>query len=421
MPIRKRRGTPTRRMASARGQRRARSAARVGPPRRRGLQRVREASAAGRFKDDLLASLAHDMRTRLHAMLGWLQLLRDGALDAEQSEHAIEVVHRNADAQVRLLEQALDASRIVSGGLRIVREPVSLAAVLDAAVEPLAPEARRKHIVLDQEIPARLPALDGNPRRLRQIVAGVLENAVRFTPGGGHVRVRVTAAGGSIRIEVRDDGIGIGREALRHVFDGLRPSGGTAPEHGGLGLGLAITRHLVRAHHGSIRVESPGPGRGTVVTIALPASSGAIGRNRADRGTDAGLPILKDVTALVVDDHEDSSELLAVSLERRGAQVLRAADAGAAFETLAARRPDLLIADIAMPGMDGQELIRRVRGGGSSIPAIALSAGVRPGDRARALEAGFDAYCAKPVDAREILRVIASLHAGRAQGPGTVL
>jgi len=415
MPVRKRRGIPTRRLVSRRRRTtRVLSRAGAGPPRRRTLRRVREASAAGRFKDELLASLAHDLRTRLHAMLGWLQLLRNGALDAEQSEHAIEVVHRNAGAQVRLLEQALDASRIAGGRLRIVREPVSPAAVLDAALESVAPEARHRHIAVEREIPAGLPALQGNPRRLRQIVAAVVENAVKFTPAGGHVQVRALAAGGSLRIEVRDDGAGIAPQALRHVFDGLRPAGGgTAPEHGGLGLGLAITRHLVRAHRGSIRVESPGAGRGTVVTITLPASADAIGRDRADRGADLSLPILKDVTALVVDDHEDSSELLAAHLERRGAQVLRAADAGTAFETLAEHRPDLLIADIAMPGMDGQELIRRVRGGGSSIPAIALSAGVRPGDRARALEAGFDAYCAKPVDAREILRVIASLNAAR--------
>jgi CheY-like chemotaxis protein/nitrogen-specific signal transduction histidine kinase len=397
MPNRKRRGIPMRRRAAQRRPTRARTADRAGP-----------------FKDELLASLAHDLRTRLHAMLGWLQLLRNGALDAEQSEHAIEVVHRNADAQVRLLDQALDASRIVSGRLRIVREPVSPAAVLESALEAVAPEARRRHVALEKDIPEHLPALDGNPRRLRQIVASVLENAVKFTPGGGHVRVRASAAGRLLRIEVRDDGAGIGKEALRHVLDGLRPSGGGhAPEHGGLGLGLAITRHLVRAHRGSIRVASPGPGRGTVVTLILPASRHAIGRDRAARSAEAGLPILKDVTALVVDDHEDSSELLAEYLERRGALVLRAADAGAAFETLAARRPDLLIADIAMPGMDGQELIRRVRGGGSSIPAIALSAGVRPGDRARALSAGFDAYCTKPVDAQEILRVIASLNPSR--------
>jgi CheY-like chemotaxis protein/anti-sigma regulatory factor (Ser/Thr protein kinase) len=348
-------------------------------------------------------------------MLGWLQLLRNGTLDAEKAEHALEVVHRNADAQVRLLEEAVDASRIVGGRMRIVREPVNPAAVLDAAIDSVNLEARRKHVALVKEIPPTLPAVAANPRRLRQILVNVLGNAVKFTPAGGHVRLSAAATRRGVSIEVRDDGIGIGKEALRHVFDGLRPAGGgTVPEHGGLGLGLAITRHLVRAHRGSIRIASEGPGHGTVVTLSLPvAAAGAAPAVLVDRGGDASLPILKDVTALVVDDHEDSSELLAAHLERRGAQVLRAADAGAAFETLARSHPDLLIADIAMPGMDGQELIRRVRDGGSSIPAIAVSAGAHLGDRDRALQAGFDAYCAKPVDAHEILRVIASLSAGR--------
>ena len=363
-----------------------------------------------RMKDELLAALAHELRTRLHAMLGWLQLLRQDTLDAEQSEHAIEVVHRNADAQVRLIEEALDASRIVGGRLEIVRKPVAPASILNAAVESVAPEARRKHLAIETEIPSDLPALRGNRRRLQQVFANVLDNAVKFTPNGGHVQVRAAEAEGRVRVEVRD--VGLAKETLRTVFDGFqRAAGRTVPEHGGLGLSLAITRHLVQAHRGSIRLASDGPGRGAVVTITLPAARGArAGSPAPDRATDATLPILKDVTALVVDDHEDSSEILAAFLERRGAHVLRAIDAGSAIDTLTNSRPDLLIADIAMPGMDGQELIRRVRKAGSTIPAIALSAHARPEDRDRALRAGFDAYCTKPVDAQEILKVIASLN-----------
>ncbi|HEV8198445.1 MAG TPA: ATP-binding protein [Candidatus Polarisedimenticolia bacterium] len=378
--------------------------------RRRAARRSAGAIVAGRMKDELLLALAHELRTRLHAMLGWLQLLRNDALDAEQSEHAIQVVHRNAEAQVRLIEEAIDASRLVVGPLPMVREPVAIGAILEAAVDAATPESRRRHVALEKDLPAGLPVLHGNPGRLRQIVENVLENAVRFTPSGGHVRVRAAAERGRVRIEVRDDGIGIARADLRSIFDGLRrAAGGTRPEHGGLGLGLAITRHLVRSHRGSIRVTSAGPGRGTVVTISLPIATSVKG-GPVPRGDDGSLPILKDVTALVVDDHEDSSELLAAFLERRGALVLRAADAGAAIDTLATSRADLLIADIAMPGMDGQELIRRVRKAGNAIPAIALSAHARPEDRDRALRAGFDAYCTKPVDAQEILKVIASLN-----------
>ncbi|HYV19578.1 MAG TPA: ATP-binding protein [Verrucomicrobiae bacterium] len=364
------------------------------------------------MQDELLLALAHELRTRLHAMLGWLQLLRNDALDAEQSEHAIQVVHRNAEAQVRLIENAIDASRLAGGPWPMVREPVAIGAVLAAAVDAAAPESRRRHVTLETDLAASLPALHGNPRRLRQIVENVLENAVKFTPSGGHVRVRAAAERGRVRIEVRDDGIGMAPADLRSAFDGLRRAAdGTRPGRGGLGLGLAITRRLVRSHRGSIRVASAGPGRGTVVTISLPFATGtSVAGGPAPRGDDGSLPILKDVTALVVDDHEDSSELLAAFLERRGALVLRAADAGAAIETLAARGADLLIADIAMPGMDGQELIRRVRKAGNAIPAIALTADARPEDRDRALQAGFDAFCTKPVDAQAILKVIASLN-----------
>jgi CheY-like chemotaxis protein len=408
MPVRDRR-RPHRRAAAIR-----RAPGRVAP------RRPPARDPRSRRKDELLEALAHELRTRLTAMLGWLQLLRNEALDAERSEHAIEVVHRNADAQVRLIEEALDASRIAAGGLRISREPVRPGPLLESAVESIAHEARRKQIVFEKDIPQDLPVLDASPRRLRQIVGHVLDNAVKFTSRGGHVRVRVTARRGRVRIEVRDDGMGIPPESLPHVFDGLRggtgrvarraPGGAAPPEPGGLGLGLAITRHLVQAHRGTIRLASRGPGKGTVVTIDLPAPRGAVaGGATVDRAADASLPILKDVTALVVDDHEDSGEVLAALLERRGAEVLRAADAGTAFETLARSRPDLLIADLAMPGMDGAELIRRVRNGGSAIPAIALSARARPRDRMRALRAGFDAYCTKPVDANELYRVIASL------------
>ena len=362
------------------------------------------------MRDELLAVLAHELRTRLNAMLGWLQLLRNDSLDAAQSEHAIEVVHRNADAQVRLIDEALDASRIMSGGMNIVREAVRPGAILDAAVESLAVEARHKHIALDKEVASGLPAIRGDARRVQQIVANVLANAVKFTPNGGHVQVRAAKGRGGVRIEVRDDGIGIAPDALPRVLDGRRlTEPGTMPEHGGLGLGLAITRHLVEAHGGAFRLTSGGPGRGTTVTIVLPAARGDADRIEAGRPDDASLPILKEVTALVVDDHEDSGEVLAALLERRGAQVLVASDAGTAFETLLKSAPDLLIADIAMPGIDGQELIRRLRDGGSTIPAIALSAAAHPEDRDRALRAGYDAYCTKPVDANELFRVIASL------------
>lgn len=402
MPIRDRRRKTARRAVPARH--------RAASSRPRGRPHGRQAAGAGRRKDELLAVLAHELRTRLNAMLGWLQLLKADSLDAGQAEHAIEVVHRNADAQVRLIDEALDASRIMSGGMQIVREPVRPGAILDAAVEALAPEARRKRITVDKTIPPGLPAIRGDARRMHQIVGNILANAVKFTPNGGHVRVGAARGRGTVRIEVRDDGIGIAPALLPRVFDGFRLApGGTMPEHGGLGLGLAITRHLVKAHRGSIRLVSGGPGRGTTVTIILPAARGVAESVEAGRPDDAGLPILKEVTALVVDDHEDSSEILAALLERRGAQVLVASDAGKAFEALAAGTPDLLIADIAMPGIDGKELIRRVRDGGSAIPAIALSARAHPEDRDRALRAGFDAYCTKPVDANELFRVIASL------------
>jgi CheY-like chemotaxis protein len=250
-----------------------------------------------------------------------------------------------------------------------------------------------------------LPSVTGDHRRLLQVLGNVLTNAVKFTPEGGTVEVGCARTDGWLDIHVRDSGAGIDPAFLPHVFDRFRQGDSRATRrHGGLGLGLAIARHLVEQHGGEIRASSDGPGRGTTVSIRLPAASAPRAGRRADR---QGADLRLDQTAiLVVDDHEDSREMLAQLLEHAGARVVQSESALTALDLIAAGSVQVLIADIAMPDVDGYELIRRVRARGVSLPAIALTAFARPEDRERALSAGYSEYCAKPIDGRELVRTI---------------
>jgi signal transduction histidine kinase len=372
------------------------------------------AEEASRLKDEFLATLSHELRTPLNAILGWVQMLQAGVVSPDRLRHAIDVIGRNTNLQARLIEDILDVSRIISGKLEIERAPVMLSPLIDTVVSGAMPAAQAKNIELACTAPADLPVIDGDAKRLHQVLGNVLSNAVKFTPSSGRIDVRCAYQDDAIVIEVQDSGSGIAPEFLPYVFDRFRQADSRAiRRHGGLGLGLAIARHLVEQHEGDIRATSDGPGLGTTVHIRLPVSTGT-----DEASAPVSVPVAFDedlrmqgLTVLVVDDQQDSCELLAALFERHGARVVQCDSAESALGVLSDVEASLLIADIAMPDIDGYELIRRVRVSHPALPAIAVSAYARPQDRRRALTAGFDAYCAKPVEAPQLLRAVRSVMA----------
>jgi signal transduction histidine kinase len=367
------------------------------------------AAEASRLKDEFLATLSHELRTPLNAIVGWVQILQTGVVSPERLRHAVDVIGRNTNLQARLIEDILDVSRIISGKLEIENAPVRLAPLIDTIVSGALPAAQAKNIELIKTAPPDLPVIDGDAKRLHQVLGNVLSNAVKFTPSGGRIDVRCSDEGDAISIEVQDSGAGIAPEFLPYIFDRFRQADSRSiRRHGGLGLGLAIARHLIEQHHGEIRASSAGPGLGTTIHIRLPASSAGLGTAAGSAVPDESDTAfhLHGLTVLVVDDQQDSCELLAALFEREGARVVQCDSAESALGVLTDVAANLLIADIAMPDIDGYELIRRVRATHPALPAIAVSAYARPQDRRRALSAGFDGYCAKPVEAAQLLRAI---------------
>jgi PAS domain S-box-containing protein len=373
------------------------------------LAKLASAEDANRLKDEFLATLSHELRTPLNAILGWVQVLKADGLSPERVQHAFEIIGRNARLQARLIEDILDVSRIISGKLEIERAPVHAAHLLDTVIGGVLPAAEAKHIRVSRRIADDLPPAEGDPRRLQQVFGNVLSNAIKFTPEGGAIEVSCQSAGGdSTLIEITDSGAGIAPEFLPFVFDRFRQGDSRATrKHGGLGLGLAIARHLIEAHGGSITAHSAGPGQGTRISIHLPNASGPVFDARL-RGLQSRPPELRldGTTIVVVDDQSDSAEVLVALLTRTGARVLEYGHAAEALQSFSVLPVDLLIADIAMPDMDGYELITRVRDRHPRVPAVAVSAYARPQDRKRAFDAGYDGYCAKPVDTGELLRTV---------------
>jgi PAS domain S-box-containing protein len=397
-----------------------------------------QAEEANRLKDEFLATLSHELRTPLTAILGWAHMLKAGGLDEATARHAVETVERNAHAQRQLVEDVLDVSRIVTGQLRIERTAVNLLDVVRAALDSVRPAADAKRIELQCSFDPRAGLVAGDPTRLQQVVWNLLSNAVKFTSAGGVVRIGVERLLAQMRITVSDTGQGIAPDFLPYVFDRFRQAdGSTTRQYGGLGLGLAIVRHLVEAHGGSVHAYSAGAGAGATFTVDLPplpgeatrtAESGVLksaghagdARPGDSGGDDEGdiAPPLVGLRVLVVDDDEDALEMLAAFLGRKGAEVSKAVSAAAALKELSGREFDVIISDIAMPVVDGYELMRRVRASGDALggrtPSVALTAYASDGDRAQALRAGFQRHLAKPVEPRELLEVIADL-AGKAR------
>ena len=372
--------------------------------------RLASAEEASRLKDDFLATLSHELRTPLNAILGWVQMLLAGTLPADRARQAIDIIGRNAKAQAQLIEDILDISRIITGKLEIEPQVISVPHLMDGVVNAALPAARAKQITISKRVPDGMPPIDGDPKRLHQVLSSVISNAIQFTPEKGTVEIGAAAAADSVEITVRDSGAGIPAEFLPHVFDRFRQADSRATRrHGGLGLGLAIARHVLEQHRGEIQAYSDGPGLGTTITMRLPARPMPhLTQPAAPMSTGhGGLALRLDgAKVVVVDDQRDSCELLAALFEQCGAHVVQCANAPAALSTLLSSSVQLLVADIAMPDVDGYDLIRQVRQIDARLPAVAVTAYAYPQDRLKALAAGFTAYCSKPIDATHFLRVV---------------
>jgi PAS domain S-box-containing protein len=385
----------------------------VTPRKEMELSRLAAADEASRLKDEFLATLSHELRTPLNAILGWVQILQASELSTERVRHAIDVIARNGKLQAQLIEDILDISRIISKKLDLERTTVRVQSLVDAAFAAQLPAARAKQIQMTHRVATDLPAIEGDPKRLQQVLGNVVSNAIKFTPEGGRVEIRCTARDGVISIEVEDTGIGIDAEFLPFVFDRFRQADSRATRHhGGLGLGLAICRHLIEQHNGDIAAHSAGRDRGTRITIRLPAAASTVEDDAHLTAIAPPAPYpamelrLDGATILVVDDESDSRELLAALFEGCGGGVLRCGSAREALDLLERTTVSVMIADIAMPEIDGCELLERARSIRSGLPAVAVSAYARPEDRQRALGAGYNGYCAKPIDTRGFLRTV---------------
>jgi PAS domain S-box-containing protein len=386
----------------------------------REMQEAKEsAEAANRLKDEFLATVSHELRTPLNAILGWAQVLdAEGAGESEDVRGAVATILRNARAQAQLIEDLLDVSRIVSGKLRLEARPVDLAAVVRAAVRSVQLAAEAKGVGLVDEAGATGATVWGDPDRLQQVLWNLLSNAIKFTERGGTIRVGLRREAGYARLTVTDTGAGIDRAFLPYVFERFRQADASLTRrHGGLGLGLSIVRNLVEMHGGTVRVESDGTGRGATFTVSLPTRPAPAGGG-APRAADANgsrrdRPALAGVRVLVVDDDPDTRELVRHVLAGQQADVVTAATAARAMDVLRTGGVGVLVSDLAMPDGDGYELIRMVREMpvqyGGRVPAVALSALTRAEERDRALAAGFQAHLGKPVDAGELVGVVAEL------------
>lgn len=379
-------------------------------------------SEADRMKDEFLATVGHELRTPLNAMLGWLHLLRAAPEHAQprdsREQRALDTIERNARVQAQLIDDLLDVSRIVSGKLTLNVQPVELATLIERALDAVRPAAEAKQIKLQ-------PALDvtavvrGDPHRLQQVASNLLTNAIKFTPKGGRVQVLVERQDSSAEITVVDTGQGIAKEFLPQVFDRFRQADSTTTrKSSGLGLGLAIVRHLVELHGGTITAHSEGPGRGATFTVKLPLAPAARAHVAAHRETAIPdcPPELAGLRVLVLDDDQDSREMLKSVLEHCDIDVTTESSAQAALELLTTWQPDMIISDIGMPEMDGFMFIEQLRARpaetGGRIPAVALTAHARMNDRARALYSGFNNHLPKPVEPQELYAVLASLQRG---------
>jgi CheY-like chemotaxis protein/two-component sensor histidine kinase len=381
----------------------------------------RNADLASRAKDDFLATVSHELRTPLNVMLGWTRMLRRGDLSKERHDRALETIERNAVTQTQLIEDLLDVSRIISGKLRLDVQSVELSHIVEHAIDALRLAADAKSVRIVANLDDNAGPIMGDPHRLQQVVWNLLSNALKFTAKGGRVQLTVERVDSSLRLRVTDNGRGIDPDFLPHVFERFQQANGaTTRTYGGLGLGLAICRHIVELHGGQIEAQSKGEGHGATFTVLLPVSP--IRQTQGTRSRLSSLasaptfeirPELENLRVLVVDDEEDARELVVAILQASGSIVSTAGSAAEAMEKLRTENPQILISDVGMPGEDGYELMRKIRAldpeDGGNIPAAALTAYARVEDRRKALDAGFMMHIPKPVEPAELVAVIASL------------
>jgi PAS domain S-box-containing protein len=382
----------------------------------------RHAEEADRLKDEFLATLSHELRTPLTSILGWASMVRNGEVEGSNATRAIETIERNARSQARLIDDLLDVSRIITGNLRLDLHPLNLAPIVEAALDALRPTADVKGIRLQTRFSPSGCLVKGDPNRLRQVIWNLLSNAIKFTQRGGSVRIDLTCVESTARLTVRDTGEGISAEFLPYVFDRFRQAEGSiSRKQGGLGLGLAVVRHLVELHGGTISAESDGLGKGSVFTVDLPLAQERRDPARAEerrreverRRSRRGAVRLDGLHVLLVEDDDDSRKLLGTMLKRYGAKVTSTKSAKEALRVFDGDLPDVLISDIGMPDEDGYELIRKLRSAppdkGGLIPAIALTGYASRKDRERALSAGYQQHIAKPIEQGDVIAAIAAL------------
>jgi PAS domain S-box-containing protein len=394
-----------------------------------------DAEASNRMKDEFLATMSHELRTPLTAILGWARMLTGDELPESQMRRAFEVIERSAEAQARLVDDILDTSRIITGRFNLETSPIQMLRIFEAAVEVVRPSAEAKRIFLHTDIEDRNSMIMGDPNRVQQIIWNLLSNAVKFTSPGGRVDAQLKRTGDWIEVSIRDTGIGIDSEFLPHVFDRFRQADSTSTrKYGGLGLGLAIVRHLVEVHGGSVAASSPGPGQGSTFRVHFPvAQTSDLEKPEGQlpylepkplvESESDGLQKLNGLRVLLVEDDSETLEMLKFILDQCEAEVTAALSVNEALQNLEHLQFDVLVSDLAMPDRDGYDLIREIRkrtpDQGGNMPAIALSAYTRPQDRAQAIAAGFHLHLSKPIDPSDLVSAIATLtgHTDELLGP----
>jgi CheY-like chemotaxis protein len=377
---------------------------------------------AGRIKDEFLASLSHELRTPLNAILGYARMLRTGVMAPDRHQKAIDTIERNATSLTQIVEDVLDISRIVSGKIRLNVQPVDLPEIVRNSIDAVAPAADAKGVRIETVVDPVAAPISGDPERLQQILWNLLSNAVKFTSRGGRVQVRLERVNSHVEVAVSDTGIGISAEFLPHVFERFRQAdAATTRERGGLGLGLSIAKQLTEMHGGTLDVSSGGINQGTTFRLKLPVMVLHPVRGDVHRihplagGTRQVIPfgVLNGVHVLAVDDEPDAVSLVAEVLEAAGARVTTAQSVNEALAKLEADVPDLVVADLGMPHLDGFALLERIRRHANpavrQMPAAALTAFARSDDRVKALRAGFQIHLAKPIDPAELVTTVAAL------------